>query len=55
MENCRRARDMVSIKRVIWSNYDKFRTLGVFFVERKEVTDMIAAQDDETIAHIAAE
>ena len=55
MENCRRARDMVSIKRVIWSNYDKFRTLGVFFVERKEVTDMIAAQDDETIARIANE
>lgn len=55
MENSRRARDLVSIKRVIWSNYEKFRTLGVFFVERKEVTDMIAAQDDETIAKIAAE
>ena len=55
MENKRRARDLVSIKRVIWSNYDRFRTLGVFFVERKEVTDVIAAEDDETIARIAAE
>lgn len=55
MENKRRAKDMVSIKRVIWSNYDKFRTLDVFFIAKREVIDMIAAQDDETVARIAAE
>lgn len=55
MESIRRARNLVSIKRVIWSNYDKFRTLSVFFVERKEVLGVIAAQDDETIARIASE
>lgn len=55
MANLRRAGDIISIKRVIWSNYDKFRTLGVFFVEKKEVLDFVAAQDDETIARIAAE
>lgn len=55
MENKRRAKDMVSIKRVIWSNYDKFRTLDVFYIAKREVIDMIAAQDDETVARIAAE
>lgn len=55
MESKRRVRDIISIKRVIWSNYDKFRTLGVFFVERKEVLSMIAAQDDETVSRIASE
>ena len=55
MESKRRDRDLVSIKRVIWSNYERFRTLGVFFVEKKEVLDVIAAKDDETIAAIAAE
>ncbi len=55
MANLRRVGNIISIKRVIWSNYDKFRTLGVFFVEEKEVLDLIAAQDDETIARIANE
>lgn len=55
MANLRRVGNIISIKRVIWSNYDKFRTLGVFFVEKKEVLDLIAAQDDETIARIANE
>ena len=53
--NCRRVRDIVSIKRTIWSNYDRFRTLGVFYLERNEVLDAVCAMPDEEIAKIAAE
>ena len=53
--NCRRVRDIVSIKRTIWSNYDRFRTLGVFYLERNAVLDAVCAMGDEEIAKIAAE
>ena len=53
--NLRRVRDIVSIKRTIWSNYDRFRTLGVFCSERNEVLDAVCAMGDEEIAKIAAE
>ena len=53
--NLRRVRDIVSIKRTIWSNYDRFRTLGVFYLERNEVLDKICAMPEEEIAKIAAE
>lgn len=55
MESFRRNRDIVSIKRTIWSNFDKFRTLGVFYLERNTVLDKIASLPDEEIAKIAAE
>lgn len=55
MTNKRRVRDIVSIKRTIWSNYDKFRTLGVFFLERNEVLRKIESLTDEEIAKIAEE
>ena len=42
MQNIRRMRDIVSIKRSIWSNYDCFRTLPVFYLERNEVLDAVA-------------
>ena len=51
----RRVRDIVSIKRTIWSNYDRFRTLGVFYLERNEVLDRVCAMSDEEIASIAAD
>jgi len=53
--NFRRIRDIVSIKRTIWSNYDKFRTLGVFYEERNEVLDRICQMSEEEIASIAAD
>ena len=53
--NIRRVRDIVSIKRTIWSNYDRFRTLGVFYLERNEVLDRVCAMSDEEIASIAAD
>ena len=53
--NLRRVRDIVSIKRTIWSNYDRFRTLGVFYLERNAVLDAVCAMSDEEIARIAAE
>ncbi|MBQ8185511.1 MAG: hypothetical protein IJ037_01410 [Clostridia bacterium] len=55
MESIRRNRDIVSIKRTIWSNFDKFRTLGVFYLERNTVLDRISALSDEEIAKIAVE
>ena len=51
----RRVRDIVSIKRTIWSNYDRFRTLGAFYLERNEVLDAVCAMSDEEIARIAAD
>ena len=55
MQNKRRARDLVSVKRTIWSNYDRFRTLGVFYQERNEVLSVIEALSDEEIAAVAEE
>ncbi|MBQ2726944.1 MAG: hypothetical protein IJF78_14675 [Clostridia bacterium] len=55
MASIRRNRDIVSIKRTIWSNFDQFRTLGVFYLERNQVLARIASLPDETIAEIAAE
>ncbi len=55
MTSIRRNRDIVSIKRTIWSNFDKFRTLGVFYLERNQVLAKIAAMPDEDIAKIAVE
>ena len=55
MQNIRRVRDIVSIKRTIWSNYDRFRTLPVFYLERNEVLDAVAALPEEEIAEIAAD
>ncbi len=55
MQNIRRMRDIVSIKRTIWSNYDRFRTLPVFYLERNEVLDAVAALPEEEIAQIAAD
>ncbi len=53
--NLRRVRDIVSIKRTIWSNYDRFRTLGVFYLERNAVLDAVCAMSDGEIAQIAAD
>lgn len=55
MASIRRNRDIVSIKRTIWSNFDQFRTLGVFYLERNQVLAKIASLPDEDIAKIAAE
>lgn len=55
MNNIRRTRDIVSIKRTIASNYDKFRSLSLFFNEREEVLDKIVKMSDEEIAKIATE
>lgn len=51
----RRVRDVVSIKRTIWSNYDKFRTLGVFYLEKNAVLEKVLGESDENIARIANE
>ena len=55
MASIRRNRDIVSIKRTIWSNFDKFRTLGVFYLERNQVLAKIASLPEEDIANIAVE
>lgn len=51
----RRVRDVVSIKRTIWSNYDKFRTLGVFYLEKNAVLEKVLGESNENIARIANE
>lgn len=51
----RKERNIVSIKRTIWSNFDKFRTLGVFFLEKNAVLDKVCSMSDEEIAKIADE
>ena len=53
--NLRRVRDIVSVKRTIWSNYDRFRTLGVFYLERNAVLDAVCAMSGEEIAAVAAD
>lgn len=54
-ETKRRVRDVVSIKRTIWSNYERFRTLPLFYLERNEVLARVLTLSDEEIASIAAE
>lgn len=54
-ESMRRVRDVVSIKRTIWSNYDKFRTLGVFYLEKNAVLEKVLGESNENIARIANE
>lgn len=51
----RTERNLVCIKRTIEQNYDKFKTLGVFYLEKNEVLAKIAAEPEETIAKIADE
>lgn len=48
-------RNIISIKRTIWSNFDKFRTLGVFYLERNAVLSKVASLPEEEIAKIADE
>ena len=48
-------RNIISIKRTIWSNFDKFRTLGVFYLERNAVLDKVASLPEEEVAKIADE
>jgi hypothetical protein len=48
-------RNIISIKRTIWSNFDKFRTLGVFYLERNAVLNKVASLPEEEIAKIADE
>ncbi len=54
-DSMRLRRDIISIKRTVWSNYDRFRTLGVFFLEKNAVLDKICAMTDEEISRIADE
>lgn len=51
----RRVRDVISIKRTIWSDYEKFRTLGVFYLERNEVLKRICSLSEDEIAKIASD
>lgn len=48
-------RNIISIKRTIWSNFDKFRTLGVFYLERNAVLNKVASLPEEEVAKIAGE
>jgi len=48
-------RDVLTIKRTIENNTDKFKTLGVFFLEKNTVLQQILAMDDGEIAKIAAD
>ena len=52
-KSLRRVRDIVSVKRTIWSNYDRFRTLGVFYLERNEVLDAVCALSGEDLHKVA--
>ena len=53
--NKRLDRNIISIKRTIWSNFDKFRTLGVFYLERNAVLNKIVSLPEEEISKIADE
>lgn len=54
-ESGRRVRDVVSIKRTIWSNYERFRTLSLFYLEKNKVLEQVLTLSDEEIARIAEE
>ncbi len=53
--SARKNRDIISIKRTIWSSYDKFRTLGVFYLEKNAVLNKITEMSDEESSKIADE
>ena len=53
MDRCDRS--MMVIKRTIENNYDKFKTVGVFYLEKNAVLAEIAAKSEEEIAAIADE
>ena len=53
MDRCDRS--MMVIKRTIENNYDKFKTIGVFYLEKNAVLAEIAAKPTEEIAKIADE
>lgn len=55
LNQLRRAGNIISIKRTISQNYDKFRSLSIFFNERKEVLEKITALSDDEISKIAQE
>ncbi len=54
-DSMRRVRDVVSIKRTIWSNFDKFRTLGVFYLEKNAVLEKVLSEGEETVSRVANE
>ncbi len=51
----RTERNIISIKRTIDQNYDKFKHLGVFYLEKNEVLGKILSESEESIAKIADE
>lgn len=51
----RTERNIISIKRTIDQNYDKFKYIGVFYLEKNEVFKKIVSEPEETIAKIADE
>ena len=51
----RTERNIISIKRTIDQNYDKFKNLGVFYLEKNEVLKKILSESEESIAKIADE
>ena len=51
----RTERNIISIKRTIDQNYDKFKNLGVFYLEKNEVLGKILSEGEESIAKIADE
>jgi len=48
-------RNVLTIKRTIENNTDKFKTLGVFFLEKNAVLQAVLQQSEEEIAKIAAD
>jgi len=48
-------RDVITIKRTIDANYDKFKTIGVFFLEKNAVLNAVLAMPDDETAKIAAD
>ena len=48
-------RDVITIKRTIDANYDKFKTLGVFFLEKNAVLNAVLAMPEEEVAKAAAD
>ena len=51
----RTERNIISIKRTIDQNYDKFKNIGVFYLEKNEVLAKIVSEPEESIARIADE
>lgn len=48
-------RNLLVIKRTIENNYDKLKTVGVFYLEKNAVLSEIAAKPEDEIAKIAGE